>query len=137
MRDRRQGGNMGGYEDRKRILKGILGELHAGLPLEEAKKKFIAEIGTVTSREIFELEQSLLDDGVPAEEIKKFCNVHALLFDSSLEKSMADPADPRHPVALFKAENAEIKRRVQSAQALLPSLKAGKGEDWVRKILEE
>lgn len=128
---------MGGLPDRKIILKGILAELHAGLPLEEAKKKFLAGIGTVTSKEIFELEQSLLEDGVPAEEIKKFCNVHALLFDSSLEKGMADPADPRHPVALFKAENAEIKRRVDSAKALLPSLKDGKGADWVRNIIEE
>lgn len=128
---------MGGTPDRKRILKAILAELHKGLPLEEAKKKFLSEIGTVTSKEIFELEQSLLEDGVPAEEIKKFCNVHALLFDSSLEKSMADPADPRHPVALFKAENAEIKRRVDSAKALLPSLKEGIGADWVRTIIEE
>lgn len=128
---------MGGYPDRKKILKAILAELHAGLPLEEAKKKFLAEIGAVTAKEIFELEQSLLDDGVPAGEIKKFCNVHALLFDSSLEKSMADPADPRHPVALFKAENAEIKRRVENAKALLPALKDGKGADWVRNIIEE
>ncbi|MHB0996403.1 MAG: DUF438 domain-containing protein [Elusimicrobiales bacterium] len=127
---------MGGYPDRKKILKAILAELHTGLPLEEAKKKFLSEIGTVTSREIFELEQSLLEDGVPAEEIKKFCNVHALLFDSSLEKSMADPADPRHPVALFKAENAEIKRRVDAAKALLPSLKDG-GAAWVKNIIEE
>lgn len=127
---------MGGTPDRKRILKAILAELHKGLPLEEAKKKFLAEIGTVTSKEIFELEQSLLEDGVPPEEIKKFCNVHALLFDSSLEKSMADPADPRHPVALFKAENAEIKRRVDSARALLPSLKEG-GAAWVKNIIEE
>ena len=128
---------MGGYPDRKKILKAILAELHAGLPLEEAKTKFLAEIGSVTAKEIFELEQSLLDDGVPAEEIKKFCNVHALLFDSSLEGSMADPADPRHPVALFKAENAEIKRRVENARALLPALKDGKGADWVRNIIEE
>ncbi len=127
---------MGGYPDRKKILKAILAELHTGLPLEEAKKKFLSEIGTVTSKEIFELEQSLLEDGVPAEEIKKFCNVHALLFDSSLEKSMADPADPRHPVALFKAENAEIKRRVDAAKALLPSLKDG-GAAWVKNIIEE
>lgn len=128
---------MGGYPDRKKVLKSILAELHAGLPLEQAKKKFEAEIGPVTSKEIFELEQSLLEDGVPPEEIKKFCNVHALLFDGSLEKSMEDPADPNHPVALFKAENAEIKRRVESAKALLPALKAGKGADWVRNIIEE
>ena len=128
---------MGGYPDRKKILKGILAELHAGLPLEAAKKKFTDEIGPVTSKEIFELEQSLLDDGVPAEEIKKFCNVHALLFNGSLEKSMEDPSDPRHPVSLFKAENAEIKRRVENAKALLPALKGGQGADWVRNIIEE
>jgi PAS domain S-box-containing protein len=128
---------MGGYPDRKRILKEILAKLHGGLPLEKAKEQFQAEIGPVTSREIFELEQSLLEDGVPAEEIKKFCNVHALLFDGSLEKSMEDPSDPAHPVALFKAENAEIKRRVDSARALLPSLKEGIGADWVRQLIGE
>jgi len=128
---------MGGRPDRKKALKEILQKLHGGLPLADAKKQFEAEIGPVTSNEIFELEQSLLEDGVPAEEIKKFCNVHALLFDSSLEKSMADPSDPSHPVALFKAENAEIKRRVDSAKALLPSLKEGIGTAWVRTIIEE
>ncbi|OGR67757.1 MAG: hypothetical protein A2081_00215, partial [Elusimicrobia bacterium GWC2_61_19] len=69
--------------------------------------------------------------------IKKFCNVHALLFQKDLEKSMADPESPSHPVALFKAENAEIKRRVDSAKVLLPALKEGKGGDWVRNIIEE
>lgn len=128
---------MGGTPDRKRVLKDILAELHKGLPLEEAKKRFEAEIGPVTSKEIFELEQSLLEEGVPAEEIKKFCNVHALLFEGSLEKTMSDPEDPNHPVALFKAENAGIKRRVDSAKALLPGLKDGKGADWVKNILEE
>ena len=128
---------MGGYPDKKRILKEILAELHKGLSLEDAKARFELEVGQVTANEIFELEQSLLEDGVPAEEIKKFCNVHALLFQKDLEKSMADPESPDHPVALFKAENAEIKRRVDSAKALLPALKDGKGGDWVRTIIEE
>ncbi len=128
---------MGGYPERKRVLKEILAELHKGLTLEAAKERFEAEIGRVTSVEIFDLEQSLLEEGVPAEEIKKFCNVHALLFEKDLEKSMADPASPSHPVALFKAENAEIKRRVDSAKALLPALKEGKGGDWVRGLIEE
>ncbi len=128
---------MGGYPDRKKVLKEILAELHKGLSLQDAKARFEREVGKVTSHEIFELEQSLLADGVPAEEIKKFCNVHAMLFEHDLEKSMADPASPSHPVSLFKAENAEIKRRVESAKALLPSLKAGTGADWVRNIIEE
>ncbi|MBI4352043.1 MAG: DUF438 domain-containing protein [Elusimicrobia bacterium] len=127
---------MGGYPDRKRVLKEILAQLHGGLALAEAKKRFEAEIGPVTSKEIFELEQSLLDDGVPAEEIKRFCNVHALLFNGSLERTMEDPSDPSHPVSLFKAENAEIKRRLESARALLPSLGTG-GADQMRLLIEE
>ncbi len=128
---------MGGYPDRKKILKEILAQLHGGLSLEEAKKRFEAEIGPVTSKEIFELEQSLLDDGVSPDEIKKFCNVHALLFSGSLEKNMEDPSGPSHPVTLFKAENAEIKRRVEAARALLPSAKAGAGAEQLRKSVEE
>ncbi len=128
---------MGAYPDKKKILKEILKKLHGGLALEEAKRLFETEIGQVTSNEIFELEQSLLADGVPAEEIKKFCNVHALLFAGGLEKAMEDPASTSHPVSLFKAENAEIKRRVDAALALLPSLKAGKSADWVKNLLEE
>ncbi|MDA8130764.1 MAG: DUF438 domain-containing protein [Elusimicrobia bacterium] len=128
---------MGGRPDRKRALKEILGELHKGLPLEEAKKRFEAEIGPVTSQEIFDLEQSLLADGVTPDEIKRFCNVHALLFDGALEKNMADPESPAHPVALFKAENAEIRKRVEAGKALLPGIKAGGDTAGLRSVVEE
>ena len=128
---------MGGLPDRKRVLKEILGELHKGLPLEEAKKRFEAEVGPVTSQEIFDLEQSLLAEGVTPDEIKRFCNVHALLFDGALEKSMADPESPSHPVALFKAENAEIKKRVEAGKALLPALKTGGDAAGVKSVIEE
>ncbi|HBB67226.1 MAG TPA: PAS domain S-box protein, partial [Elusimicrobia bacterium] len=53
---------MGGYPDKKRILKEILAELHKGLSLENAKARFELEVGQVTANEIFELEQSLLED---------------------------------------------------------------------------
>lgn len=97
-------------EKKKAVLKDIIQKLHKGLSLEEAKDRFIKEIGEITASEIAELEQSLIVEGMSPDEIKKFCNVHAMLFESSLKTSMAKEESPAHPVSLFKAENRKIEQ---------------------------
>ncbi len=97
-----------GKEQKKETLKDIILKLHQGLTVEEAKNRFEKEIGSVTSTEIAEIEQSLMQEGISPEEIKKFCNVHALLFESALEKSGAEEESPAHPLYLAKLENKEI-----------------------------
>ena len=93
---------------KKEIMKDIILKLHQELTLEEAKSRFEEEIGSVTSTEIAEIEQTLINEGISPEEVKKFCNVHALLFESALEKSTTKEESPAHPVSLFKRENREI-----------------------------
>jgi DUF438 domain-containing protein len=95
---------------KKEIMKDIILKLHKGMSAEAAKDRFEAEIGNVTSTEIAEIEQSLIDDGLAPEEIKKFCNVHALIFQTALEQAAAADTSPSHPVYLFKLENREIER---------------------------
>jgi len=99
-----------GKEQKKDIMKDIIRKLHEGLSLEEAKKRFEREIGNVFSTEIAEIEQGLLSEGISPDEIKKFCNVHALLFQSALEKSMDQEQSPAHPVYLIKQDNREIEK---------------------------
>lgn len=99
-----------GKDQKKRIMKEIITELHKGLSVEEAKDRFEREIGTITSTEIAEVEQSLIDEGLSPDEIKKFCNVHALLFKSTLEKSTVKEKSPAHPIFLFELENREIEK---------------------------
>jgi hypothetical protein len=71
-------------------------------------------VGNVSSTEIAALEQSLIDEGMAPEEIQKFCNVHVLLFESSLaQPAAASPTEGEVPALhLFKRENREIERRV-------------------------
>ncbi len=95
---------------KKDIMKDIIIKLHQGMSAEAAKNRFETEIGTVSSTEIAEIEQSLIDDGLAPEEIKKFCNVHALIFQSALEQAAAAETAPSHPVYLFKLENREIEK---------------------------
>ena len=97
-------------QQKKEVMKDIILKLHQGLSLEEAKERFEKEIGNITSTEIAEIEQSLINEGLSPEEIKKFCNVHALLFQSALEKSPSEETSPGHPVYLFRLENREIEK---------------------------
>ncbi len=99
-----------GKERKKEIMKDIIRKLHEGASLEEAKDRFEREIGSVSSTEIAEIEQSLMSEGVSPDEIKKFCNVHALLFQSALEKSMDKEESPAHPVYLMKQDNRQIEK---------------------------
>jgi len=104
---------------KKEVVKEIILNLHKGLSVEEAKKKLEKEVGTITSSEIAEIEQSLINEGMPVEEIKKFCNVHALLFDSSLSKELSKEESKSHPIYLFKLENREIEKIIQPIKELI------------------
>jgi DUF438 domain-containing protein len=101
-----------GNTSKKDILREIILQLHKGLSLEQARDRFLKEVGNVSSVEIAQIEQSLIDEGLSPEEIKKFCNVHALLFESSLKQAVAQEQSPAHPVYLFKLENREIEKRL-------------------------
>jgi len=99
---------------KKEVMKDIILKLHHGLSIAEAKERFEKEVGSVTSSEIADIEQTLINEGLSPEEIKRFCNVHALLFQSALQKAATEETSPSHPVYLFKLENREIEKLVDS-----------------------
>lgn len=106
------------HDRKKAIIKDIILNLHKGLALEQAKARMDAEVGPVTSTEIAEIEQSLMADGMAPDEIKKFCNVHALMFQASLRQALVEEESPAHPVHLFKLENRAIEHLTAALKAL-------------------
>lgn len=107
------------FEKQKKVMKEIILGLHEGLTLEEAKERMEKEVGNISSLEIAEVEQSLINDGMSTDEIKSFCNVHALLFEASLQEDLAKEESSGHPVNLFKAENREIEKITEALKALI------------------
>ena len=63
--------NLGQKSKRETVREIIMG-LHKGLSVEAAKDKFEKEVGIITSSEIAEIEQSLMNEGISPDEIKKF-----------------------------------------------------------------
>ena len=98
------------FDQQKKVIKEIILGLHEGLSLEEAKARMEKEVGEISSLEIAEVEQSLINEGMSTDEIKRFCNVHALLFETTLQEDLAKEENPAHPVNLFKEENREIEK---------------------------
>jgi DUF438 domain-containing protein len=60
-----------------------------------------------------------MNEGISPDEIKKFCNVHALLFESALEKSVAKEESPAHPLYLSRLENREIEKITGAIRELI------------------
>lgn len=120
---------------KKEIMKDIILKLHSGLTAEAAKDRFETEIGNITSTEIAELEQGLINEGIPPEEIKRFCNVHALIFQSALEKAESPDVNPAHPVYLFKLENREVEKITASLKALAGEANLTGAKPRVRETL--
>ncbi|WP_339289032.1 DUF438 domain-containing protein [Ureibacillus sp. FSL K6-0786] len=97
--------------ERQEMLKEIIKELHAGKPVDEVKAKFEEAVGDVTVAEISQLEQSLMEEGIPVEEVQRLCSVHTAIFKGSIEeihRSDKPEDQPGHPIHTWKMENKEL-----------------------------
>ena len=63
-------------KERQAALKGIIKDLHDGGDMEVLKQRFKDLIQGVEAPEIAKIEQELMNEGMPAEEIKRLCDVH-------------------------------------------------------------
>jgi len=110
---------------KKEVLKDIIRDLHRGGDVEDLKKRFgelardVAEIGA--------MEQELIAEGLPEEEVRRLCDVHVRVFEESLAAHAAPEAAPGHPLHTLMEENRALEKVLAEAQAVLARLKDGPG----------
>lgn len=113
-------------EYRQKQLKEIIRDLHAGHDKEEIKNRFAQLLGNVSATEISEMEQALINEGMPVEEIQELCDVHVAVFRESLDKqfdqAMADTRKAEHPVSVFEMENKAITKQVSQIEELVDQI---------------
>jgi PAS domain S-box-containing protein len=91
-------------EDKKKMLKEIIKQLHAGTTPQEVKERFRQVLENVSSLEIAKIEEELIKEGMPREEIQKLCDVHMAVFREQLEKQkLTVPID--HPINILMEEH--------------------------------
>ena len=111
--------------DKREALKQIIKDLHAGAAVKDLRKRFAALIKDTSPEEIADMENALIQDGFPPEEIQRLCEVHAEVFDKSLKKAGKPSKVPGHPVYTYVEENREAKDRLKDLKRALRKFKRG------------
>ncbi|MHB0857841.1 MAG: DUF438 domain-containing protein [Anaerolineae bacterium] len=108
---------------RQEALKQLILDLHAGANLEDIRGRFRALVGSVSAVEIAQMEQALINEGLPVEEVRALCDVHVSVFQEGLTDDSPPEMTPGHPVHTFKYENYaanELLQLLDESMAALP-----------------
>jgi len=112
--------------ERQIKLKEIIGRLHAGSPVGEVKREFAKLIQGVSAAEIAAMEQSLIEGGMPVEEVQRLCEVHVQVFEASLAKGGTPTGMAGHPIHSMIEENKLAREKASALKAA--------ARRWVWKI---
>ncbi len=96
---------------RIQTLKHIIRRLHEGQAPEQVKTQLIEIVKQTDYSEIIAMEQQLLAEGMPVEELRSMCDLHSQLMRELVVQRPASPKLlPGHPVDTFTRENAALRR---------------------------
>lgn len=108
-------------------LKKIIARLHDGAAPSELKKEFAALIKGVSAAEVAAMEQSLIDGGMPVEEVQRLCEVHVQVFQQSLSLGKKPKELPGHPIYTMIEENKQARKKALALVAAARSWAWGIG----------
>jgi DUF438 domain-containing protein len=106
-------------EEKQAALKEIIKALHAGEDMAVLKQRFGQLIDGIEASEIARMEQALMDEGLPAEEIKRLCDVHVEIFKAALEEQDRPEPPLGHPIHTFMKENRASEKIMSETSMLL------------------
>jgi DUF438 domain-containing protein len=121
---------------RKEMLKRVIRQLHEGRTVEEVKGGFAALLRDVGATEIAEIEQALIEEGLPETEVKRLCDVHVAVFRESLEAQARPDTIPGHPIHTFRAENEAAGQVLNALEAAIGEARWGQARERLRELRE-
>jgi DUF438 domain-containing protein len=104
-------------------LKGIIKKLHDGASVASVKAEFDALAQGIDSVEIARMEQALIAEGMPVEEVQRLCDVHVSVFKDSLDVAEETVVDGDHPIDAYRRENVVATQLVAYLNLAVSELK--------------
>jgi len=127
----------GSAEYRQQQLKEIVKDLHEGSDIKAVQKRFAQLIRNVSPEEIAQMEQALIAEGVPVEQVQKVCDVHVQVFEQALERRKKNKVLPGHPVHTYLQENRALRKILRRMRPLLKQVPRGARSREFQAVLEE
>jgi len=127
---------MNELQDKKELLKNLIKKLHQSANPEEIKEKFKEVFKDVGPQEIAKIEEELIKEGMPAEEIHKFCDVHIAMFREGLEKEKT-LAPPGHPIHILLEEHKILLKSAEEFNAIVAKIKTEKDSSSTQEQIKK
>jgi len=107
---------------RKNRLKDLILKLHDGESPDQVRRELIESLKSIPYGEVVEVEQELMQEGLPQEEVLRLCDIHGSVLEGHVDLSGIKIVKPGHPVDVFRQENKEIKNVAIKAEVMLEKL---------------
>jgi DUF438 domain-containing protein len=110
---------------RVRVLKEIIQHLHSGAAPDAVREQLARIVRETDYSEIVAMEQELLAEGMPVEELQSMCDLHSQVTRDVLVQLPAKTLEPGYPADTFRRENAALRDVLEKMRAAL----AGDGSE--------
>jgi DUF438 domain-containing protein len=107
---------------RKARLKELILQLHAGESPDSVQQQLVQTLGTIPYGEVVEVEQELLEEGLPQEEVLRLCDVHSAVLEGNVDLSASRSIPEGHPLDVLMHENKALAAVLDQANAHLAGL---------------
>lgn len=115
-----------GKDSKKQAIKDLIKELHVGARPKEVKEKFKKALGGIGAADIARIEGELIEEGMPAEEVRRLCDVHLAVFQDTL-KEKETLASPGHPIHTFMEEHKILLQLADKLKNVAEKIKGAEG----------
>ena len=119
---------------RKEKLKTLLLKIHHGGSEEAVRNELLLSLSQIPYGEVVEVEQELIAEGLPEEEILDLCDAHSAVLEGRVDLSALKPVADGHPVDVFRKENEEIRKLTNAIFALISEINRETEADISDKI---
>ena len=104
---------------RKSILKQLILDLHSGVDADIVKEQVQKMLKKIPYGEVVEVEQELIANGLPVEEVMKLCDIHSTVDQGTIDVTNFKKKEAGHPVEVFIDENRAIEETINDIKQVL------------------
>jgi len=123
-------------EDRKKKLKELILKLHDGESEEQVRQELLESLSQIPYGEVVEVEQELISEGLPEEEILKLCDAHSAVLQGIVDLTSSKAIPDGHPIDVLINENIELKKVTARITETLLEIENNPPENLQASIME-
>lgn len=114
---------------RKAKLKELILKLHHGEPEKDVRSELLMSLSKIPYGEVVEVEQELISEGLPEEEVLKLCDAHSAVLEGRVDLSSSQTVPEGHPVDVMLHENMALKNVAKETMTEISTIENTKEEN--------